>query len=162
VDFAEASQVYARIGAAFGPASEAACNAMAKAFQNGVKHELARFPHGEHTRTPSPVGAPPGMISGILRESVTRTPAAGSGGRYEAWVGPHTVYAKIQEFGGFMHAEREQYMSWVTDGRRYWRKHVVLPPRPYMRPVARRMSANGQLTEAALYAAGAVVYPVEV
>lgn len=162
MDFSEASRVYARISAAFGPGSQAACNAMANAFQKGVKHELSRFPHGAHTPTPSPPGAPPGMISGRLMESVTKTPAVGSGGRYESLVGPHTIYDMIQEYGGWMHADRFQYMSWVTDGRRYWRKSVVLPPRPYMRPVARRMSSNGQLSETGRDALGAVVYPVEI
>jgi hypothetical protein len=162
VDFREASQVYTKISAAFGPGSEAACNAMLDAFQKAVKKELSRFPHGAHTRTPSPAGEPPGMISGALRESVTYRPAAGGGGRYQGWVGPHTIYARYMEFGGWAHAQDRKYMSWVTDGRRYWRKTVISPPRPYMRPVARRLSDDGQLSEAAWFALGAVVYPVEV
>jgi hypothetical protein len=162
VDFREASQVYSKISAAFGPGSQAACDAMLKAFQNAVKHELSRYPHAPHTRTPAPVGQPPGMISGKLRESVTIRPAAGGGGRYEGYVGPHTIYARYMEFGGWAHATNRKYMSWVTDGRRYYRKTVISPPRPYMRPVSRRLSADGQLSEAAWFALGAVVYPVEV
>lgn len=160
--FEDDVKIFGRIASAVPGASEHTCNAMAEAFQKGVKRELARFPHVPHTRTPSPEGAPPGLISGRLRESVTKTPAT-PGPVSVSHVGPHTVYAVIQEYGGPMHAHRlGGYMSWVTDGRRYYRKHVVLPERPYMRPTARRLSATGELSEVALRAFGVVIYEVEV
>lgn len=160
--FADDARIFGRIASAVPGASEHTCNAMAEAFQRGVKSELARFPHPAHTRTPSPPGEPPGLISGRLRESVTKTPAT-SGPVSVSHVGPHRVYAVIQEYGGPMHAHRlGGYMTWVTDGRRYYRKAIWLPERPYMRPVARRLSATGQLSEVALRAFGAAIYEVEV
>jgi hypothetical protein len=159
-DFADDAKIFGRISAAASPAAQDACDAMGRLFQISVRNELSRAKHAPHTRTPSPPGAAPALVSGRLRESVTKSDAT-PGPESECWVAPHTVYAVIQEYGGPMDAHTRRYMSWVTDGRRYWAKHVDLPERPYMRPVARRLSANGELTEVALGAFGAAIYEVE-
>lgn len=76
--------------------------------------------HPPNTKTPSPPGSTPAMISGFLRDSVTATPAMRTGfDTYTAGVGPTADYAAVQELGGGNN----------------------IPPRPYMdasRAMARR------------------------
>jgi phage gpG-like protein len=161
VNWTDALRFFRRVKDAVPPSAEAGANAMAEKFRDGVKTELSRYPHPAHTRTPSPPGQPPGLISGALRDSVAATPAAPYGeATWVAHVGPHTVYAMIQEYGGVMHAHRP-YMSWITDGRRFYAKTVELPERPYMRPVAERMSSDGRLTIAARDGVAEILYPAE-
>jgi|HubBroStandDraft_1064217.scaffolds.fasta_scaffold310514_2 hypothetical protein len=161
MNWTEAIQFWKKVRGAVPPSAERGANAMAQEFRNGVKAELSRYPHPAHTRTPSPPGQPPGLITGALRESVTATPAVPAGeATWVAHVGPHTVYAMIQEYGGVMHAHRD-YMSWITGGRRFYAKTVELPPRPYMRPTARRMGADGRLTMAARNGVAEILYPAE-
>ena len=45
--------------------------AMGKVHQRRMDDLLIRYPHAPGTRTPSPPGQPPGLISGALRASVT-------------------------------------------------------------------------------------------
>lgn len=72
--------------------------------------------HPRHTPTPSQPGEPPAMITGALMASVHATEAIGTGGYFEARVGPATPYARIQELGGEAgHGSR-------------------LPARPYLKP----------------------------
>jgi phage gpG-like protein len=80
---------------------------------------------GEHprgTKTGSPPGSPPWKISGNLMDSVRVWRATPDGlDRWEGWVGPTAVYARIQELGG--------------DTGREHRTH--LPPRPSLYPAWR-------------------------
>lgn len=52
-----------------------------------------------------------------------------------AAVGPTVVYGRIQELGGEITPVTKQWLSWIgDDGKRYFKKRVVLKPRPYLRP----------------------------
>jgi phage gpG-like protein len=90
---------------------------MAEAGRDDIKHKLTQRSHARGTPTPSAPGTPPAKISGALAGSVTATPAAGGGGVWTAYAGPHgIVYAAIQHRGG-----------------NAGRNHAThLPPRPYM------------------------------
>jgi phage gpG-like protein len=95
--------------------------------ERAIKAELSRSSHPAGTKTPSQGGVdPPSLISGRLRGSVRRTRLYPSGPyQWTARVAPTTVYARIQELGG-----------WTGRGHR---SH--LPPRPYVRPAIRRHSS---------------------
>lgn len=109
---------------------------MALAGERGIKAELSRSSHSRGTKTPSPPGSPPSLISGALRRSVITNPPTGGGGVWTAYGGPTIVYARIQEMGG-----------------RAGRGHrTVLPPRPYVRPAIGQLQASGRLSEIAMTA----------
>jgi len=140
---------------------KAAANAMARAFHNEVVgSELVMFSHSAGTRTPAPAGGPPAAVTGSLRRSV-RLNAARPTGDYRATadVSPRIVYARIQEMGGTITAKhltergKPGYLRWGVSGAYHFARSVTLPPRPYMRPVHRRMVSDGRLRNAA---AGAV------
>jgi phage gpG-like protein len=101
----------------------AAANAMAQTYQG----EVVRSMHGGG---PSAPGTPPARRSGTLARSVRAEPAVPAGaGRATSSVAPHTVYARIQQTGGVIHVVRAKVL---TDGKRFFGKHVHLPARPYM------------------------------
>jgi phage gpG-like protein len=120
------------------PATTAAALAMGLLFTAEVKaDELSRFTHGPLSwgeSTNSPPGSPPALVSGALRGSVRPEPPVSSGTRCVVVVGGTVVYARIQELGG-----------WAGRGHR---SH--LPPRPYLKPAAERLIANGSITKAAV------------
>jgi len=136
---------------------KAAANAMARAFHNEVVGvELIRTSHAPGTRTPAPPGSPPAAITGGLRRSVRLTAARPTGAyRATAEVSPRIIYARIQELGGTVTAKhltqsgRPGYLRWSGPGGFRFARSVTLPPRPYMRPVHRRMVADGRLRQAA-------------
>jgi hypothetical protein len=106
---------------------------MALAGERGIKAELSRSSHSRGTKTPSPPGSPPSLISGTLRRSVITQPPVGGGGLWSASGGPTAVQSRIQELGG-----------------RAGRGHrTVLPPRPYVRPAVDQLRASGRLSEIA-------------
>ena len=80
---------------------EAAVNDAAYMLQDDMRGVLSRWgfhPYG--TKSPSPPGSTPAMITGRLRESVTVKPAVRTGfDTYKAEVGPTVVYARAQEEG---------------------------------------------------------------
>lgn len=131
-----------------------AANAMATAYQRRlVTSTLIRYTHPPQTKTPSPPGQPPALVTGTLRRSVRPVYAAGApGGVATSFVAPHTVYARIQEYGGHIYPVRAKFLRWVEDGVMHFAKHVYLPPRPYMRPTTAEMVADGALHRAALAA----------
>lgn len=94
--------------------------AMAAVGERAIKMELSRSSHPAGTKTPSqPYADPPSLISGRLRASTRRTRLFSTG--FYTWtarVAPTTVYARIQELGG-----------WTG-----WKHKSHLPPRPYVRP----------------------------
>lgn len=81
-------------------------------------------------------------------------------------VAPHTIYAKIQEEGGIIRAHRrvrggwtgpylggirgpgQHTMHFVVAGVDYFPMVVDLPARPYMRPSAAAVVANGSVQAA--------------
>jgi phage gpG-like protein len=99
-----------------GAAKEAA-NAMSAVGERAIKQELGVSSHPPGTRTPSPPGMPPSLVTGQLRRSVRQTRLYQTGaGQWTAHVAPTTVYGRIQELGG----------------RAGWHHRSRLPPRPYV------------------------------
>jgi phage gpG-like protein len=130
-------------------ACAAAAEAMGLLFTAEVKlNELSRFTHPPHSswgwvtsspgnwsaNTNSPPGSPPALVSGALRASVIPSPPVVTGDSATVIVGGTTVYARIQELGG-----------WAGKGDR---SH--LPPRPYLKPALERLVADKRLTQAAV------------
>jgi len=118
---------------------------MAHTFRNQLKNvTLVMYSHAAGTRTPSPAGVgPPATVSGDLRRSVLAWMGA-SGVVSTAYSGPTIFYAPIQEYGGQMWHRRFQYMHFMYDGPQ-WRKHVVVPERPYMGKALAAVIGNGSL-----------------
>lgn len=111
----------------------AAAQAMSLAGERAIKEQLSTASHSRRTKTPSPPGGPPAIITGGLRRSTITQPPVGGGGRWSAFGGPTIVYSRIQELGG-----------------RAGRNHAsVLPPRPYVRPAIAQLRASGRLSEVA-------------
>jgi len=72
--------------------------------------------------------------TGRLAGSIRVTGPGGGGGGWTGKVGPHVVYANIQEFGGVITPKRVKFLHWVdADGDHFARK-VTIPAHPYMRP----------------------------
>jgi phage gpG-like protein len=130
--------------------------AMGRAHQDHLTRvTLSRFQSVPMERTPSPPGAPPAAMTGRLRGSVTCVQGASSGVVGRSVVGPHTIYAATQEWGG-VHYGRPHMWLWLRYAgaeevrRRGWVKRVVhIPERPYMRPSRDEVIANGAITAAA-------------
>lgn len=141
--FASLEAALQRVAVAADRGSKAACNAMTTQFTRDVRDVLKRQHHPFATRTPSPPGAPPAMISGALADSVIPTRAAGGGGYYRAMTGPTVRYARIQELGGEM--QGHPLMHWWQDGVQYYSVRHSLPRRPYMLYVHDRDIADGVL-----------------
>lgn len=78
--------------------------------------------------------------TGALASSVIATPPEVAGGRIAVQIQPGfgdrpLVYARIHELGGIIVAKNVQYLRFKTDdGRWHFKKQVVIPARPYMRP----------------------------
>lgn len=49
--------------------------------------------------------------------------------------GPQVVYATIHEFGGTIHATSGPFLVFQIKGQWYRKRSVVIPARPYLRPV---------------------------
>lgn len=109
--------------------ADAAAVAMAAVAMREVQRQLGLTEHSLRTPTPSAPGEPPSLVTGQLRRSVVMKPK----GRAHVQVGATTVYARIQELGG--------------DAGRNHASH--LPPRPYLAPALKRLTASGALTRAA-------------
>jgi phage gpG-like protein len=73
--------------------------------------QCVRFIKQSFTKTswfqPSPVGRPPGTVTGNLRRSITATPA--KNGR--AIVGTNALYARIHEQGGVLKPTTKKYLT---------------------------------------------------
>lgn len=128
--------------------------AMAKAFHEQVVNvELVRYSHKRLTRTPAPPGGPPAIIGGHLKRSVKLYPATVTGAySARASVMPTIKYARIQELGGTVTPDGHPFLRFKgLGGKGYvYTREVTLPARPYMRPVHRRMIADGSLRRAAI------------
>jgi hypothetical protein len=117
----------------------AAATALADEGQRGIRAQLTKRSHPRRTPTPSPAGQPPAKISGELARGVVTIRAVQVGPhRWSSAAGPTAVYARIQDKGG-----------------RAGRNHAAtLPPRPYMAPAERAMSARaGDIAQGAFYRA---------
>lgn len=133
---------------------------MARDFEDYVRNvTLVRYGHPPGTRTPSPAGiGPPALVTGQLRDSVLISGVQLAPVVSRAAVAPHTPYAAIQEWGGDIRPVNKRYLSWVTDGRRYYSKHVHMPERPYMRPSVRQCITSGVFGRAAMRGFNAAVW----
>lgn len=73
---------------------------------------------------------------GQLRNSIrveSKTSATGA----VAEVGPHKIYARIQEVGGTIYPRRASMLHWKDEnGEDHFAKSVTIPARPYLRPAA--------------------------
>jgi len=154
--FADAVAQLEAILVATDPAAAAASGEMSDLFKGAVQRELRARSHPFATKTPSPPGSPPAMISGDLADTILNEPPHEDGPAI--WVsrsGPTVRYARIQELGGEMHGHPT--MHWWQDGVPFWSHAHSLPPRPYMKPVARRLSDDSEMREVAGAAFGAVI-----
>jgi phage gpG-like protein len=97
---------------------------------------LQDFAHAPGTYSSSPAGAAPGSISEHLAGSFLVT-----GTDDGAMVGPTAVYAREQELGGPMRGH--PYMVWRNEGGHWYRRLVVLPDRPYLKPATNRVVDSG-------------------
>ena len=85
-------------------------------------------------------GTAPNTRTGFLQRSIIAWPVVQQGpATYMVQVNPTAIYSRIQELGGTITPKERQYLSWVTDGRRYFKKSVTLRPRPYLRPATESM-----------------------
>lgn len=131
---------------------------MAARYSQYVKRdELRRYSHPMFTRTPSPRGAPPAWMTGALSRSIT-TEVSGGGLSAMAVVGPHTIYASVQEYGRIIRAKHRATMAYFQDGRWHFPEIVDIPARPYMRPAIEATIADGSLERAAMEAFEEVVF----
>ena len=161
---AELPPVLAAVGERASRAAPDAATAMAYAYHRHLTGDvLRRYTHPPRTKTPSPPGGPPALVTGTLRRSVRAVAAAGGGPVAMALVAPHTVYARIQELGGHIYPKhttrggRPGFLRWTEDGVTHYARHVYLPPRPYMAICTRETIANGSLHRAAVAAFEAAV-----
>jgi phage gpG-like protein len=98
--------------------------------------------------SPSPAGSPPAVQSGDLRRSVKPMPPVGGGPVWSVVVGGTTVYARIQELGGTIHAKNFPSLGNPTVG--FFGPEVTLPARPYIKPTAEKVIGDGRATKAAV------------
>jgi phage gpG-like protein len=138
--------VAARAGEAAAPAVEA----MGERYRQQLQQvTLRQYVHPPGMKTDSPPGSPPAYVTGQLANSITLGVVDTGGPIAHAYVGPHTVYAAIQEWGGHIRPVRAHYLRWVEDGAVHFSKHVYLPERPYMQPALDELIATGAFQEAA-------------
>ena len=74
--------------------------------------------------------------TGTLAASIFSTVMTNDQGA-SVYVGPNASqlpYTRIHEFGGDIYPVNKKWLSWVTDGKRYFSKHVYIPARPYIEP----------------------------
>lgn len=109
---------------------------MAVVLERDIKDSLHRASHARGTPTPSAPGEPPAMISGELANSVRVTGRIDTPGYAETRVAPTTIYARIQELGGWAGAGHATY----------------LPPRPYVKPAVLRSFAELEAVAKAVFA----------
>lgn len=142
--------------------SPVVAEAMGRAFRNRVVNvTLRRYEHPAGMFTPSPPGQPPGTVSGELGASITSR-VQGGVSTSRAWVGPHTIYAGVQEFGKDIYVKHTTvtrtgkvvpgYMKWQMEGKFWYAQHVRIPERSYMRRTRDEMIADGSLHRAAVEA----------
>jgi hypothetical protein len=109
----------------------------AEEIQGRTRDLLTRVSHAPFTFTPSPPGAPPAAISGVLAASVQ----AEHDGE-DAIVGPTRAassyngpYGRFLELGGEHSAHNSTgYMHWLEDGA-WWRMtEIAKEGRPFLKP----------------------------
>lgn len=119
-----------------------ALHAAAAQVEGKARANLSRYSHRRGTPTPSPPGRPPAMISGTLRSNwLVEGPVPNGSGTWVCTLYPTTVYAGIQEVGG-----------WAGRGH-----GSHLPARPYLRPAAEALVRDGTLRHTFVHAWAAAI-----
>lgn len=98
--------------------------------------------------TPAPEGGPPAYRFGNLARSVISWPGGSSGFSATAHVAPTVIYAGVQEYGAEIGAHR-LYMRWFNSRGWWYKRHVSIPPRPYLGPALDDVMADGSLERSA-------------
>lgn len=140
----------------------AAAEAMAKQGKQLDREMVSLTAHAPYTKTPSPPGGPPSMISGRLMESMwagdlapgpgafSWTAHAGPGASAASYNGP---YGRFLEFGGDHEAHNSSgFMHWYESGA--WHHAAVLSKtsRDYLRRAIELGVQDGSLHRAAVEA----------
>ena len=141
-------------------AGPAAAEAMARQGRQLDREMLTLSAHAPGTRSPSPPGAPPSMITGRLMESVWAGTAEPGPGEYSwtAHAGPGATaasangpYGRFLQFGGDHVAHNSSgLMHWFEGGT--WHHAVALSKdsRDYLRRAVEAGTADGSLHDAAV------------
>jgi hypothetical protein len=108
--------------------------------------------------TPAAPGMPPAWRTGALARSVVTVAGASTGLTATASVGPHVIYARVQNQGAVNRPTHSKYMHWVNSGGSWYLRRVKIPPRPYMQPALDECIANGSLVTSAMETFYAVVW----
>jgi hypothetical protein len=97
------------------------------------------------TRSKAPVGGPPQMASGRLRNSVSNTTPERLGvGVWGSWIGPNAnnnypdvnKYSATQEYGRLITARTNKGMWFVYGGKQYkYVMNVYIPARPFTKGI---------------------------
>lgn len=119
----------------------------AEAIQHRTRDLLSSLSHAPQTRTPSPPGDPPAMISGVLAASIQvgdydGMVAVGPTSLASSYNGP---YGRIQELGG--PSSGHPYMKYYEDGVKHEMQFRELPPRPYLKPATEDVIDSGELLQ---------------
>ena len=133
----------------------AAAEAMAKQGKQLDREMVSLTAHAPYTRTPSPPGGPPSMISGALMESMwagdmepgpgaySWTAHAGPGASAASYNGP---YGRFLEFGGVHAAHNSSgFMHWFEDGAWHRERSLTKESRDYLRRAIELGVADGSL-----------------
>jgi hypothetical protein len=109
-------------------------------------------------------GRPPMLMTGRLRDTVVKTPAAGGGGFAECSVFPTVIYAATIQWGA-VHTGApimvlwKRYVGYGTARDKGWlKREVTIKPHPYMNTAVDESIANGKLSRAATGTFDAVVW----
>ena len=98
-------------------------------------------------------GEPPMMMTGRLRASVTCVMGASGGTFATSAVGPNTIYARTQQFGGVHGGSMWLWVRYVGPEvvvRKGWqRQRVAIGPHPFIEPSRDAVIRSGAVTEAA-------------
>jgi hypothetical protein len=130
-------------------APRASVQALSRAGETMTKLTLSTGAHALGTPTPNPPGGPPGLISGALRRSVARTPAAPTGpATWSQALGSVIIYAAVQEFGAVIRAKNFPQLGNPTAG--FFGPQVTIPPRPWMKISVERLIESGLGQKAAI------------
>lgn len=76
-----------------------------------------------------------GSPTGTLKESIHTEIVEASENSVTVHIGSGLVYARIQEFGGWIKPVTAKVLSWINDkGERVFAKKAYIKARPYLRP----------------------------
>ena len=122
----------------------AAVRALSQGGETAVKAKLTLSTHEEGTPTPSAKGEPPSLVSGHLRGSGKRSPAAVTApGCATCVLGFTAKYAPVHEFGP---VTITSHGSWPLRNKatgQVFGRQVIIPRRPYVAPAIREYVESG-------------------